>query len=367
MCTSKTSSTNNFYAPMHFTQEPVTRLMLLAFHKKDPDTIYDGFEPQVLRDEESGEEILVVLGYRRDKYLDIFHQAGYQPNIDDYKKVHKGAKGAYVREFEDGYFRKNEGGGVELFLAFKDSADRDISIRVSSMPKKSVKAVQMLAPVGSSAVDPNEMMMVFMDSFYFVSASRGMISIVVDGKDYRMKKRSTLGGLLNSAKYCLNAMVLNMNPERNDELPLLQIVDGKAVDKDSTYQLRIEEGKVLTESISCQFPSQEMVCSFEPALPDIRCLEAGEQVEGAFTIDMGDQLGSVGGKYRYECMEDKQIKVQVNPTEGWKVGKNCNKTVFLLVSKFIKVFKAWPKSYQWDATLTPHDGGFKIASKWRRL
>lgn len=366
---SETSLSTHFYAPMHFTQEPITRLLLLAFHKKDPDTIYDGFEPQVVWNPDTQQESLILVGYRRDKYLDIFHQPTYQPIMEAYKKVHKGAKGIYARSFEDGYFRKNGKSGVELFLSFKDCDDRDVAIRVSSKPQESLRPVQMLAPVGSSAIDPNEMMLVFMDSFYFISRSRGMISITIDGKEHRMKKiwGPTLGGAIYTSKYCLNSMIVNMNPERNDELPLLPIVDGKAQYKNSTYHLREVEGQVLTESISCSFPQNEMVCSFSPALPDVRYLQVGDVKEGTFVIDMGDQLGSVGGKYSYTCQPNKQITIQVNPSEGYKPGVNCEKTAFLLISKLIKVFKAWPKSYQWDATLTPHDGCFAIVSKWRRI
>lgn len=358
-----------FYAPIHFTRDYLSRLLLLAFHKKDPDPIYSGFEPQLVTDPSTGVESIVLIGYRHDKYLDVYHQPSIKLDIEKYRKVHNGAKGLYVRDFEDGYFRRNGAGGVEFFLAFRDAEGRDISIRVSNQPKPSVGAIQMLAPVGSSATHPNEMMMVFMDDFYFISQKRGMISIVIDGKQHRMKKiyGPTLGGAIYTAKYSLNPMIVNMCTERDEPLPLVQINGQRARFLDGDYQLSIEDGKVLTKSITCHFPNQDMICSFLPALPDIRAMREGDTFGGDFLIDMGEHLGNIGGDYRYECGADGIIKISIHPSQGWKLGRKNNSNAFKVISSLIKVFKAWPKSYQWDATLTPTDSGYHIVSGWKRI
>lgn len=362
-------ATDGLYAPMRFTKEPIVRLLLMAFPKNHQDTVYSGFEPQVVRNPLTGRESLLVIGYRKDKYLDIYHQADYRPLQEKYRKVHKGAKGLYPREFEGGYFRA-DGKGMNLLLTFKDAEDRDITIRVKNQPSPNCKAVQMLAPVGSSAVEPNEMMLVFMDNFFFVTQKQGEATVQIDAEVYQMPRKGPLPlGTMQCTKYCLSPITCNMNPAlQNETLPLLRVENGTVAHlNDSRYRVRVENGRVLTEAIELAFDEHTMQCRFAPPLPDVRALQPGNHTEGSFTIDMGEALGNVSGEYQYSRKGDGVIHLSVRPCHGWKLGEKCNRTIFLWVAKFVKIFTSWPKSYLWKAVLTPRGEGFSITSNWVRV
>ena len=74
--------------PFHIDIDPMKRLLLVNF-EKDPDTTYVGFEPQVFDDPVNGRGHLVI-GWRQDSRVDVYHQAGLHPDPAKYDIAGKG-------------------------------------------------------------------------------------------------------------------------------------------------------------------------------------------------------------------------------------------------------------------------------------
>ncbi|MDR5659887.1 hypothetical protein RH915_10340 [Serpentinicella sp. ANB-PHB4] len=86
--------------PFKIDVDPMERLLLINF-EKDPDTIYVAFEPQVFDDTPHGKGHLII-GWRQDGKVDIFHQPSLKLNPEDYDIVGKGLANIVERDFTDG-------------------------------------------------------------------------------------------------------------------------------------------------------------------------------------------------------------------------------------------------------------------------
>ena len=67
-------SKNYIYSPFNLKLEPIKRLLLIDF-SKDKDKTYYCFEIQYFDDSINGKGIRVI-GYRNDKFIDVFQQPG---------------------------------------------------------------------------------------------------------------------------------------------------------------------------------------------------------------------------------------------------------------------------------------------------
>jgi hypothetical protein len=78
----------NFILPFRIDVDPMERLLLINF-EKDPDSLYLGFEPQVFNDPINGSGHLVI-GWRVDGKVDVYHQPGLKLDPEKYDIAGKG-------------------------------------------------------------------------------------------------------------------------------------------------------------------------------------------------------------------------------------------------------------------------------------
>lgn len=114
-------------SPFHLHTEPMARLLLINF-EKDPDSVYVGFEPQSFDDDVQGRGLLVI-GWRVDGRVDVFHEAGLQLNPEGYGIAGKGLHAMVERSFSSALFKLGPE-GAQTEIAFHDLVGRPVRLVV---------------------------------------------------------------------------------------------------------------------------------------------------------------------------------------------------------------------------------------------
>jgi hypothetical protein len=99
----------SFYTPFNLTFDAMEQLMLINF-EKNPDSLYVGFEPQVFDDDMTGKGF-IVLAYRVDETLDIYHQPGLDFSHKNFDFVLKGVNQFIERPLEGAHLDLTPEGG----------------------------------------------------------------------------------------------------------------------------------------------------------------------------------------------------------------------------------------------------------------
>lgn len=90
------------YNPFSIDIDPMERLLLVNI-ENDPDTLYIGFDPQVFDDEINGTGHLVI-GWRADGRVDVYHQPALRLNPAKYAIARGGLANMIAREMPDVFF-----------------------------------------------------------------------------------------------------------------------------------------------------------------------------------------------------------------------------------------------------------------------
>jgi hypothetical protein len=342
-----------FINPFQFQIDPMKRLLLVNF-EKDPDLKYIGLEPQYFDDEINGKGLLVI-AWRKDMKVDVYHETSLQPNPDKFDIAGKGLGLMKKVIFEQKDFDINQY-GVQANIIFRDSENRKVEILIEESHPKMRKPFGLLAPMGDAASNPSAMPLVLLHDFYFVRRNNTTIHVRINGKSHQVDKLPI--PLDNTwmffARYSSDPFIVTFNPAKS----------GKFVNDQEG--LRLEEngyGKELKELIQSG-DGHEIRLTFLPAFPQINLLKQGTVLEGAFEIAGHESTGKISGNYHVKKIGGKVLATLI-PIGGWQPNESKLSLRFLYM--VAKVFKNWPKSYIWNAELAETDNGWEINSNWQRL
>ena len=351
------------FSPFFIQPEAVEKLLLINI-EKDPDSTYIGFEPQILN--ESGKKTFLVIGYRKDEKVDVYHAPGLNLTKEDYSTIGKGANQLSEQEMNDAFLHFDQH-GAQLYAAFTDIHNREVILKIEEKNPKKTKPFGLLAPVGSGSENPSKLMLVFMEDFYFVRRSHTNISVSIGGK---LHKPDNFGMPIDGLKmyfsrYSPKTIIVNINPQFNDALPQLSVTENKAQNRGNIYDIEYQNERANISYISQSMFGRDVKMSFSPAFPDIRHINEGESAEGEFSVVSHETTGSVSGTYRIE-KQNNTILLSMQPTKGWTPYRK-NRFIVRFIFSAAKVFRNWPKTYQWNARIIPDEtGGFSMDSKWER-
>jgi hypothetical protein len=179
------SKSQTIHIPFSIDIDPMERLLLINF-ENDPDSLYLGFEPQVFNDDINGKGFLVI-GWRKDGKVDVYHQSSLHLNPDKYTIAGKGLANLTETTFEQSMFEVNEQ-GVQCNFKFSDILDREIILEIRENHPSKRKPFGLLAPMGDAAENPSSMPLIFLRDFYFVREKHTEISILIAGKSHHPDK-----------------------------------------------------------------------------------------------------------------------------------------------------------------------------------
>jgi hypothetical protein len=352
------------YNPFRIDVDPMERLLLVNF-EKDPDSVYIGFEPQVFDDKVNGTGHLVI-GWRVDGRVDVYHQRGLKLNPDKYNIAGKGLAHMVEREMPGAYFEVNEF-GVQAFYGFEDIHQRAVHIKIAESNPRKRKPFGLLAPMGHVAENPSSLPFFLMNDFYFVRKKHTEMALTINGKEHKTDPfpipldwtRMTF------MRYSANPLLANFNPAFEGALNPLSVQQGwNTFAEDTELEISIEAGKPIIKSLKRKHQEHTVSLSFEPGFPDISSLETNSIKKGSFKIMGHSSTGYVQGEYVVEKGND-GIQISLIPAKGWKPKPDRVSLRFLY--KVIKIFRTWPATYEWTASVIEDENhNLFMQSSWAR-
>lgn len=355
-------------SPYTLAIDPMDGLVLLGI-EKDPDSIYVGFEPQRFRDTVHGDGLL-VLGWRVDRRVDVFHSPGLRLDTATFGIAGAGLHAMVERRFDRARFAFT-GAGPELDVAFDDLAGRRIALRVVERNARERRPFGLLAPMGSAATRPPALPLVYLHDFDFVRVADTDVAIRVDGRTHRPERLPLpLGGQRRwFLRWSPDPFIVTWNRAHDGALPPLQRTDdpqrASGAGGRVTYDLVAHHGRTAIARMSATDAHHAVQVEFDPALPQLAALANGARAEGRFRIRAHPTVGVVTGRWRVARTAD-TITVTSQPVGGWTPREE--QFLVRLIYRLGGVFMSWPTTYRHEAVLTPDGaGGYHLRSGWTRL
>jgi hypothetical protein len=362
-------------SPFHLHTDPMAGLLLINF-ERDPDRIYLGFEPQAFDDAVHGRGIL-VLGWRRDGRVDVFHDPELELDPHTYGIAGKGLHRMVERAFAGARFELGPA-GAQLDLAFEDLEGREVRLVIRETDTRPRRPFGFLAPMGNAASNPPGLPLVFVNEFYFVRRAGTEVRIEIDGRSHRGDSFPLVldGTRVHFLRYSADPFVVTWNPAHTGTVDTLDVGSeaGPGIDRAEArgvrYELSANGGFREIRRMSRRQGGHEVVVEFAPAIPHLLALRDGAGASGAFRISAYPPMGTVTGRW-HVARSGRAIHLEAVPAGGWIPGDapRMVRALFRVAS----MFRTWPTTYLWRGTLElapsdpAADGAPSLHSAWQRI
>ncbi len=340
-------------SPFHLQTDPMAGLLLINF-ERDPDTVYEGFEPQAFDDDVHGRGILVI-GWRVDGKVDVFHEPGLRLDPKTYGIAGKGLHAMAERSFSPALFELGPA-GVQANIAFHDLQGRPVHLEVSETDPRPRSCFGLLAPMGSAASHPPALPLVYVDGFYFVRRAGTEYRIEIDGRSHQNDPIPLIldGTRVHLLRYSADPFIVTWNPDAEARVRILEpdseAVAGAFMAHAEGVRYEVEANGAFREirRMSRQEGDHEVSVEFTPALPQLLALADGVEVAGEFRITAQPSVGTVQGSWRVE-RQGEELHLEVVPDGGWTPGPAPR--MARLLFRVVPTFRAWPTTYVWRGTM----------------
>lgn len=360
-------------SPFHLRVDPMEALLLFNF-EQDPDEVYVGFEPQSFDDEEHGHGLLVI-GWRADGQVDVFHDPDLVVDPRMYGIAGGGLHALVARPLTaDGASLAIGPEGASADFTFTDLRDRTVRLRVHESDPGVRTRFGLLAPMGSAATTPPALPLVYVDGFTFVRRRGTELAVEIDGRVHRTDPiplvldgrrthfvRYSAEPLVAFWNHNLDAVVRPLAPERDTSTgALVATADGVRYDLETRG--RHHEIRRMRRAVD----HREVMVDFVPPFPDLRAVAEGARAEGVFRITAMPSVGTVDGRW-HVVRESDTVRIGLFPEGGWTPGPAPR--MARLLFRMIPVFRQWPTTYAWNAAITlPVDGSPPVMNaSWERI
>lgn len=354
------------HIPFDIAIDPMERLLLVNF-EKDPDSLYVGFEPQVFDDGVTGKGHLVI-GWRKDGRVDVYHEPGLRPDAQKYDIAGKGLAHMVEREMTHASFEVNDR-GVQAHYEFQDLQERNVLIRINENHSRKRKPFGLLAPMGDVAENPSAMPLVLLQDFYFVRKKHSEVAVSVAGRSHRadMLPLPIDGNKMTFIRYSTAPLIATFNPAFPGNLPTVSVQEGHKLVRYGHREIHLEwlKGKPAIRRMVFQNTRHPVELRFDQPFPALEALGQTAAIRGSFSIEAHPSTGRIAGDYSVEKQGDR-VRIVMVPTKGWKPRPDKLSLRFLYT--VAKVFKSWPATYRWTADIeAAGDGGYTMTSGWKRI
>jgi hypothetical protein len=361
-------------SPFHLHTDPMAGLLLVNF-ERDPDRIYRGLEPQAFDDAIHGRGMLVI-GWRVDGRVDVFHAPGLRLDPQTYGIAGKGLHRMVERAFAGALFELGPA-GAQVDLGFQDLEGREVRLLIRESDTRPRRAFAFLAPMGDAASDPPALPLVFVHDFYFVRRAGSEVRIEIDGRSHQGDPFPLLldGTRVHFVRYCPDPFVVMWNPTAGQRAEVLQVQSGAvpgAFHADSRgvrYELASNGEFREIRRMFRREGAHEVVVEFTPGFPHLLALRDRVEVSGAFRIVTRPSAGTVTGRWRVR-RQDRELHLEAIPAGGWTPGQAPRMARVLF--RALSMFRTWPTTYIWRGTLRRAPAGqaaerpLSIQSVWER-
>lgn len=351
--------------PFRLEIDPMESLLLVNF-EKDADTLYTGFEPQVFDDDVNGSGHLVI-GWRKDKKVDVYHQKSLHLNPEKYSIAGAGLNKMIAVDMNPAHNEMNET-GVHAQYRFKDILGREIQIFINEKNPKKRKPFGILAPMGDAATHPFSLPLVLLQDFYFVRKNQTEIVVSIDQKKHRVDEFPVPMDFqqMTFLRYSPKPLIAALNPAHNGPLKARRLKpDQQTIENvDCSYEIAWSSDVPFVRTVRVENKVHPLTMRFEPAFPSLNQFPTNTRQQGTFRISGHESVGVISGRYQIESRGE-GVAVSLVPSDGWK--PKVTKLSTWLLFNAVKVFRQWPKTYRWDAVLRREpDATWHMESAWMR-
>ena len=355
-------------SPFHTAIGPMERILIVNF-EKDPDSLYIGFEPQVFNDSINGKGHLVI-GWRIDGKVDVYHEPGLTLNHNKYDIAGKGLANMLEREMPKAFSEINDF-GLQAHYEFQDIHNRKVVIRVTEKNPRKRKPFGLLAPMGAAAESPSAMPLVLLHNFYFVRKQHSQIEVAINGKLHQIDDLPMPlpidGTKMTFTRYSPEPLIATLNPAFDGKILCINVESGMQLHKDGNidYYLAWDGNTPSIKRITFNNETHPVELRFTTPFPDINSLGNNTCLKGQFEVEAHPTTGRIIGHYAIE-KADERITIVMIPSKGWK--PRPTKFSLRLLYTLGKTFKKWPTTYKWTANIQQNpNGSYFMKSDWERI
>ena len=328
----------------------------------DDDPTYRTLEPQVLDGPDGG---VALLAYRHDGHVELYAEPHVRVDPAGYDGLGKGLLGIHHTEFRAARFEVTDD-GLKVDVAFTAPNGRRIDLRMHEHLSGPRDGFPVLAPVGGSFDSPAFFPFIWLPGLSFVPVRNTEVLLRVDGEQRSIPRLPLpLGGRrCLMARYDPDVMACELNPTRSTDLPQVP-VHGTAEAGAERVDVTDVDGRRGLAAVWVRREGHTCGVVLEPPLPDITDLSPGERHEGALRL-RADASVELEGRYALHRVDDR-IHLEVDGIGPWRTRQ---RRPLLAVLFRLPIFRRWPTTYRWQATLDLADGsvpGSRWTTHWSRI
>jgi hypothetical protein len=155
-------------------------------------------------------------------------------------------------------------------------------------------------------------------------------------------------------KYTAGPVAVVLNPARDGPVAV--------VDRRTAGNVQFDGSSNEIEGLQTRTAGHGADLVLAPALPDVAQLRPGDLKTGAWRLDIDRTRAVVGGIWTVERRED-HADLVLDVTRGWT--PRGLPPLMAAVTRVAPVFRTWPMTYRWAATITLGDQPM-LRSRWER-
>jgi hypothetical protein len=315
--------------------------------------VYEGLELQVFDDPAHGRGMIVLLRRRRDGRFDIYRQPGL--TLDPELAQVGGELGAWAEADIDPARFDISQDGVDVDVRLADLAGRVVQVRIDDRDGRRRHRGTLLAPVGSVIERPVSLPLFVMGGCDLVRRGGRVFEVRIDG---RAVTTGRLPGVWlhrrRLVKYTADPTVVVVNRAHDGSI-------GTAGTQ-APGGVEVAPGATGIAGLRAGGGGHTAHLELEPALPDLTSLASGVRVRGVWRLGVDDDPAVVGGTWTARRVRDR-IDLVLDVTRGWR--PKGLPPLMAAVTRVAPVFRRWPTTYRWTATVTLGNEP-ALRSRWER-
>ncbi len=351
------STAHELLLPITLELSPIRRLLILDVAD---DPTYRTLEPQVL--DGSDGEVLVLLAYRHDGYVELYVPSGSEVDRSGYDGLGKGLDGIHPVAFEQARFEV-AGDGLKLDVVLAAPNDRRFDLHLHEQLAGPRDRIPALAPVGGGFDTPEFFPFVWLPGLSFVPVRGTELQVRVDGQA-RSVPRLPLpvgGRRCLMARYDPDVMVCQINPDHLEVAARVPVPPAQASPAVGVEVVEVDGGHGIA-ALRVERGEHTCVLRLDPPLPDLRSLAVPTRGQGTVLVQ-ADHLTQLRARYAFARTEDR-VELVIEKFGPWRTR---SRRPLLAVLFRLPIFRRWPTTYRWRATLEfDASPEARLVSRWQR-
>lgn len=329
------------------------RLLLLSL--ADDETVSD-LEVQWVDDPAHGGQGAVLLAVRRDGTADVHvDQRLTLPRVD--YEVGAGTQRFGPAAMDPCRFEVTAAGvQVDLGLTLHDG--RDLRLVVHEARTRPPPVVRMLAPAGHTMTRPRAFPFFWMDHIWFLRWRGARVLVEVDGRPRRVVR---VGAPYRLVRYATAPMTALWCEEGSGRVPVVPDEAGEHASRAGVVTVVETDGSPAVASVEVRRGDATLGVHLDPPVPDLGSLDDGT-TRGRWTA-WASGRPQLGGRWEAE-RRGSSVRLTQTVDEPWRPGPQP--VVAALVFRLLAVFRTWPTTYRWSATVDLGRDPPTMTSGWSR-